>query len=301
MIPNRKVTTAALVVEMSIGLLVMAGSVSGGPTFISTCPTVISSPGDYVLSADLICGGGGGITITSSDVTLKLEGHRITAGDGANMGVSSAISNISGPGRPSIVANVHILGPGLITNGGENAFNNGVLLGGTVARIEVRGITVLGSRFAGINLSGVAGFSSLQMTLAANTLGRNGTGISVINLDAGSISKNDVSGNGTGILIENDDVAGLPTMVSHNIVNGNTGDGVRITDLGPLLIPTVAVQNNVISGNGGNGISVLVALEVTNNTSLANGMFDLFASLPGCTEPVWSGNTFFTANQSCIH
>jgi hypothetical protein len=51
---------------------------------------------------------------------------------------------------------------------------------------------------------------------------------------------------------------------------------VRIT-AGALLIPTVTVQNNVISGNGGNGISVLIALEITNNTSLANGMFDLFA------------------------
>jgi hypothetical protein len=39
--------------------------------------------GDYLLSPDLNCGGGNGITITSSAVTLKLEGHRITAGVGA--------------------------------------------------------------------------------------------------------------------------------------------------------------------------------------------------------------------------
>jgi hypothetical protein len=78
--PNRK----ALV---SIGLLVIAGSVQADPTVISTCPVVISSPGRYVLRADLICGGGDGITINSSNVSLRLEGHRITAGVGAKRAI----------------------------------------------------------------------------------------------------------------------------------------------------------------------------------------------------------------------
>jgi hypothetical protein len=30
-------------------------------------------------------------------------------------------------------------------------------------------------------------------------------------------------------------------------------------------------------------------------------VFDLFSQSPGCTGTVWSGNKFFTANQSCIH
>jgi len=42
-------------------------------------------------------------------------------------------------------------------------------------------------------------------------------------------------------------------------------------------------------------------LEFTNNTSLANGMVDLFNRPPDCKGRVWNGNTFFTANQSCIH
>ena len=79
MIPNRKAF-------VSIGLLVMAETVQAA-TFINTCPFVITSPGDYLLSADLICGGGDGITITSSDVTLALEGHTITAGVGANQAI----------------------------------------------------------------------------------------------------------------------------------------------------------------------------------------------------------------------
>src|SRR6516165_119006 len=74
------------VIEMTIGLAVMAGSVAA-QTFINTCPFVISSPGDYLLSADLTCGGGDGITITSSNVRLALEGHTITAGVGANRAI----------------------------------------------------------------------------------------------------------------------------------------------------------------------------------------------------------------------
>src|SRR5262245_58888979 len=105
MIPNRKA-----VIEMTIGLLVVAGGVQADPTFINTCPTLITSPGDYLLSADLNCGGGDGITINSSNVTLKLEGHRITAG----MSPGVAIGVNSSPGGR--LDRVRILGPGLITN-----------------------------------------------------------------------------------------------------------------------------------------------------------------------------------------
>jgi hypothetical protein len=290
---------ARAVIEMTIGLVVMAGSVPAAQTFINTCPFVISSPGDYLLSADLVCGGGTGILIQSSDVTLKLEGHRITAGAGANTGFSSAISNFSGGVTGAFVARVHILGPGLITSGGGNAFLDGVALVGFVSQSEVSGITVLGSRSAGIDADGQAP-GTTGLTFTANTLGRNGTGISVVNLTSSTISKNDISGNGVGISILNADVTGSPLMVSHNVLNGNTGDGLQIS-AGGLLIPTVTVQYNVLSGNGGNGMTVLVAREITNNTALANGMVDLVDTLPGCTETVWRANKFFTANQSCIH
>src|SRR5215831_3145728 len=285
MIPNRK----ALV---SIGLLVMVGSVQADPTVINTCPTVISSPGRYLLVADLICGAGTGILITSSDVTLALEGHRITAGVGANMGFSTAISNFSGVFPVASVTDVHILGPGLITNGGGNAFLDGVVLIGFVSDSEVSGITVLGSRSAGIGVDGAFGVN-IGLTFTKNTLGRNGTGIIVTNLNASTISENDVSGNGVGISINNSDVgiAQPNLMVSHNILNGNTGDGVNIELPGPLVFSSVTVQNNVTSGNGGNGISAAPA-QIINNKSLANGMFDLFDITPGTgCGAVWSGDT----------
>src|SRR6516164_2745988 len=69
---ERKNNGMRTVIGMTIGLAVMAGTVQADPTFINTCPTVISSPGRYLLGADLICGGGDGITITSPNVTLAL-------------------------------------------------------------------------------------------------------------------------------------------------------------------------------------------------------------------------------------
>jgi len=205
------------VIEMTIGLAVMAGSVAA-QTFINTCPTVISSPGDYLLSADLTCGAGTGITIQSSDVTLKLEGHRITAGVGANTGFSSAISNSSNGVTGTSVARVHILGPGLITSGEGNAFLYGVAFLSFVSQSEVSGITVLGSCSSGIEQAG--SFGGIGLTFTANTLGRNGTGITVTNLTESTISKNDVSGNSVGVLILNLDVTGPPLILSHNIING---------------------------------------------------------------------------------
>jgi hypothetical protein len=293
---ERKNNGMRTVIGMTIGLAVMAGAVQT-QTFINTCPFVISSPGRYVLTADLICGGGDGITITSSDVTLALEGHRITAGVGANIAIR--VNPQAGPA----LARVRILGPGLITNGGGNTFLDGVSLF-IVTDSEVSGITVLGSRSAGIGAAGP--LAGADMTITANTLGRNGLGMSVFNLRSSTISENDISGNGVGISITNADASGPPLIVSHNILNGNTGNGVQI-DAG-LIGLAVTVQNNVVNGNGLDGIHVdslppllSGSTEVVNNTSLANGRNDLFDGAPGCSGNVWSGNTFFNANQSCIH
>ena len=99
----------------------------------------------------------------------------------------------------------------------------------------------------------------------------------------------------------------MTSTVSHNVINGNTGVGGSIfANAGGV----VTFENNVISGNAQDGIFVsqlpfTSGIRVTNNTSLANGGslggFDLFSQSPGCTGTVWSGNKFFTANQSCIH
>ena len=68
----------------------------------------------------------------------------------------------------------------------------------------------------------------------------------------------------------------------HNVINGNSGAGVSID---AIAIGSFTFQNNVINGNGQYEIFVappsppfptVFGLEVINNTSLANGMVDLF-------------------------
>jgi len=313
MIPNRKVMTAALVVEMTIGFLVMAGTVQADSAVITTCPTVITSPGRYVLRADLICGGPG-ITILSSDVTLALEEHRITAGVGATFSAAIQVPSTHPPPFGPLT-NIHILGPGLITNGGENTFSFGVSLS-LVNNSEVSGVTVLGSSGAGITAfpPAIAGGTCDFLTITKNTLGRNNTGIQLLDVRFSTISENDASGNngtpspafggvGSGMSADRSFRTTFELgTVSHNTFNGNTNGGLLITGF-----QTATIQNNVTNGNGGNGISLPIVFPpgpssaVTNNTSLANGIFDLFDQTQGCSPNVWSGNTFFNANQSCIH
>src|SRR6516162_6591734 len=114
----------------------------------------------------------------------------MTVGVGANRAI--AVNVRIRP--PPTVSNVHVLGPGLITNGGGNTFSAGVFLL-LVANSEVSGITVLGSG------SGIETGESSFLTITANTLGRNVIGMNLGNAFLSTISENDVSGNGTGILL----------------------------------------------------------------------------------------------------
>ena len=215
-----------------------------------------------------------------------------------SVGSNTAISNSSGEVNTP-VTDVHILGPGLIHSFSTGLkFVTGVSLLGSVTDSEVSEITVQGST-TGIQALGTA---NTGLTLTKNTVVGGTEGILVGGFTSSTISENVVSGNSIGIQIANAGVTGgSPIMLRQNKVIGNLNTGVDI-DGG-----FVTAQNNIISGNSTLGISVTarlgatIALEITNNTALANGLFDLNDGVPNCTGTVWSGNTFFTANQSCIH
>ena len=89
--------TSSIRVWGSVGVAaIVVGLLWAGPTraatAVSSCGTVISSPGDYQLSADLSCAGDG-ITIAASGVHLSMAGHGLT-GDGTGTGIS--IVGVSG-------------------------------------------------------------------------------------------------------------------------------------------------------------------------------------------------------------
>jgi hypothetical protein len=68
-----------LAVLTASAVLTVATQAFAGPTVIGSCGTVIKSPGSYVLNRNLSVkmGGGDCITISSSNVTVDLQGYRI--------------------------------------------------------------------------------------------------------------------------------------------------------------------------------------------------------------------------------
>jgi hypothetical protein len=214
--------------------------------------------------------------------------------------MSSAISNSSGGVTGTPVTDVHILGPGRIYGFGQILFTTGINLVGSVTDSEVSGITVQGSVVA-ISADGQA-FGTHGLTFTKNTLAAGTVGINVINLSSSTISENVATNYTVGIQIENAGATGPPIMLSRNILTGNRNTGLDI-DTG-----FVTAQNNIISGNATVGINVTgaqlattTALEITHNTVLGNGTLDMNEAVPNCKGTVWNSNTFFTANQSCIH
>jgi len=124
-----------------------------------------------------MCGGGDGITINTGNVRLALEGHTITAGVGAKRAIVASK-------QFGVLHNVRILGPGLITNGGGNAFREGVVFQ-FANNSEVSGVTVLRSG------TGILAATCNFLTITANTLGQMGGGIELIDVHSSTISGND--------------------------------------------------------------------------------------------------------------
>jgi len=88
-----------------IGLLaaVSAGPAMATPPTQVTCGSTIFAPGQYVLMGDCV---GLGITITASDVHLRLNGHTMTAFP-PNNSIGIEATNVS---------HLHIEGPGTISS-----------------------------------------------------------------------------------------------------------------------------------------------------------------------------------------
>jgi hypothetical protein len=116
------------------------------------------------------------------------------------------------------------------------------------------------------------------------------------------LSRNIVSGNpNTGVRIN----GGFVTA-QNNVISGNGNTGIDVNTASQF--GATIITNNTVSGNGTLGINVTasqlgdtITLEIINNTVVATGTLDLNDAVPNCAGTVWRGNTFFGANQSCIH
>ena len=244
------------------------------PIPVTTCGTVVSTPGTYQLVNDLVNCPQDGIDILSSDVHLILNGYQISGSDNGQEGNTNGIA--VGIGVPTGVSNVKINGPATISNFGQA----GVAFEGVSASAVV-GVTSTGNKFGfAVNAAFGAGNLSLRSTgnrFNGNTATANeGHGFTLNGGDNNTFRGNDASGNG---LFGNAEGIFLFDATG-NIVEGNTFD--QNSESGVLAQAGIGI-NNTIRGN----------------TAEGNGSFDL-QDRNGCGFNTWQGNTFGSASQPCI-
>ena len=185
-----------------------AGNVTAGdgPGF----PVVISAQGSYRLTSDLIVTPGqDGIDVTTSFVTIDLNGFNIVGGAG---GVTDGISIQNATGVE--VRNGNILG----------FTRDGVFTGAGTNYVHVTGIRAVGYGLIGIDLQGVGGAIEGCTTLDGNT------GMRVID---GRVVNSIARGNTSFALVL---VGG--SGYSGNVFNGNNGGNVNPQTSGGFQLGT---------------------------------------------------------------
>lgn len=149
-------------------------------TPISNLPYTIHSSGSYYLTTNLEATSGDAIHVSSSSVTLDLNGFTIssTTPDNAYGGAGILVDNGL---RDITVVNGHIQS-GFTNNGSGvyagSGFNYGIYCSGKSANVRVRGVSVSGVLYYGILLS--SSDSTLVESCTVRTTGNYGITASVI-------------------------------------------------------------------------------------------------------------------------
>ncbi len=246
-------------------------------TSINSCADAnISASGNYVVNADLTCG----ISISNSNVSVKLNGHLIT-GPGSGFGIGT----FSGD-------HIVIEGPGLIQN-----FDAGVQFS-NCNYCQV-GLVTLAHNKSGLILQ----FASFA-TIGSNVMVANGTGLALTFVTKSTLQYNDVTGNSnSGISLRGTS----EVTVNNNVVSGNAIDGMAFTFISALGNSFLRVYSNTANGNGQAGLDIVSGPgqpdqgnQFFNNTAKGNGTFDLLDQNPSCGTDIWSSDTFFVRNQACV-
>ena len=267
--------TAAILAAISCALAAQA------QTPVTACGTAIANPGDYYLDADLSCTGKA-VTILSSNVSLRLNGHTITSLTPNN---DPAIQAGTGATR---FHHISISGPGLINGSEPSRFGFGVLMmeidHGQISRLAINR-----SNIWAIQCRGCASTNILQ-----NVVGRGNAGISLSASTSCLISGNESSGNvSNGILVNE----GTGNSVFFNWTSGNGVAGISLSGASGTRVTgntSNANRQGILVIGGGN--------QITGNGSVrANDVYDLVDLSPTCAGNTWRNNNFITRSAGCIH
>ena len=260
----------------------LAGGVTSGD--VAGYPVTLSQAGSYRLTGTLSPSNASAIAITASQVTLDLNGFRISA-------VSSSLDGIDAAGQTDIrVSNgtIELFGGDGIQTGDRARIENVTVRANTGAGINVGAVSrVTGCTAYGNGSSGTGDgiFAGAASTVSDSTaVGNQGAGIHV--LGSSTVSGNTVNGNvGGGLFI------GEGSTVSENTASFNAGDGIT-TDAG------CSVLHNTVRDNIGDGIEVSVNSSIIGNTVSNNARCGVHAlGGPSINDRVaWSHNNLSSNN-----
>ena len=286
-----------LLPAVSITLLCASPAKAGTTITQSTCPVLISQPGEYTLGTDVgpCAPGVDGIIIAASNVTLHLKGHTISGSASSGTCNSSNGIHVMGTSSLTPLTLVRVLGTGTITNFtigflAENSagsfvkfvtvtqtpptpcpdFTFGFFIMSPSSQWKLEGNVVRkpGDNSFGIVLGTGANDCDLVRNNVNDTISVNSNNNNIIN--------NIANDNFNGIF-----VAGNNNEIHANTTNNNSAHGLWLG---------CNFSGNCPSGNN-----------ISGNTSLGNSVFDMEDDTPNCDNNKWRGNKFKTANQSCIH
>lgn len=262
-------------------------------TSITTCPITISVPGDYQLSADLICPGDG-ITITANAVHVQMAGHVLT---GNGMGTGLGIAGTSGDVD---IQNGTLMG---FAVGVRLSHAQGVNLVAVIATENATGMVLdhaNRNEFTDTLVmhntgDGILAFSSNHNMLTAS-VGNNNGGAGLIGQD---FADNVLTGNGfhenaaDGLRL---DGASHGNLLRSNDVSDNLGNGIVLVDADGNTL-----KANHVRGNGGTGIRVQADSTqnlLQGNSAQQNTGLDVADLTPNpCTDNTWKSNNFATDSE----
>jgi parallel beta-helix repeat protein len=258
-------TTAVLAIAPAV--FGIATAHAAGLTEVTSCGTIITSPGSYELAADLGPCPGDGIDIETSGVTLDLLNH-----------------TIKGPGAASTFAGIAV--PGAATTSVTITSSTG---GASVTAFGV-----------GIDVSGTSTWGVVVSNLSAS---RDGDGIDIINAPkvpqvANVTASSEV---GTGILVS---VATGATITNSTADSDQTGIDVE-TSLGTIVTGNTVQGNSygIVNSPATVGVAVTAgeATIALDNVATRSSILDINEEAAGCIADIWLANTFATASQTCVH
>ena len=257
---------------------------------VTSCLTVITTSGLWVLDNDLTCTATA-IYIETNNVTLKLQGHTITGPGGSTTFDGILVST----GTLTFTKNVTILGPGTITGfyAGINFFGTE---GGGVVDVKAT------NNFQGLYLSAdVQGNNSSNLLVTGNLVQSNTDGIYVEETVNSVIAGNNVASNtSSGIWL----ALGTGTSILGNVSDNNGFDGITIGGVNANFSASgITLEGNTTNSNVNMGIDVLdpgTAIFFKGNTALSNAVFDISDWNVGCATDTYRSDVFGTANQTCV-